>query len=139
MNTRANRSYFFDVGLRFECQECGACCTGAPGTIYAGALEIRRIAQFVGISVPDLKDAYLYPFRDSYSIREDSEGRCLFYERVCTIYPVRPIQCSTFPFWFDNLRSEQAWLNVAAECPGVGRGRLYSKEEILKIALSAFG
>ena len=138
MDTLNKRSYFFDGGLRFECRGCGACCTGDPGTIYVGALEIARIAQFLRVPVSVFKDTYLYPFRDSYSIREDSEGRCFFYEEGCTIYSVRPTQCSTFPFWFHNLRSEKIWQDLAGDCPGVGRGRLYSKEEILEIALSTF-
>ena len=38
------------------------------------------------------------------------------------IYPVRPTQCRTWPFWEDNLKSPQAWKNASERgrgCPGM--------------------
>jgi len=136
MGSYFNRSCFFDDGLRFECQRCGACCTGEPGTIYVGPDEILRIAEFLQTTTANFVEHYLYPFRDSYSIRERADGRCFFYASGCTIYPVRPNQCKSFPFWFDNLRSEIHWRKVSDRCPGIGQGRLYSKEQILEIVQS---
>ena len=71
-----------------------------------------------------------------YSIGEDEDGGCLFYKDGCTIHPVRPSQCITFPFWFENLRSSKKWRKMARECPGIGCGSLYSKEQILEIVQS---
>ena len=133
MDSFLNRSCFFDEGLRFECQRCGACCTGEPGTIYVGPDEILPIAEFLQISAADFIGHYLYPFRDSYSIREHADGRCFCYANGCTIYPVRPNQCKSFPFWPDNLRSETQWKKVSDTCPGIDHGRLYTKAEILEI------
>lgn len=130
------RPYFFDPGLRFACQGCGACCTGAPGTIYVHPIEIERIARHLGIKAASFIDQYLYPFKDSYSIDEDEQGACLFYNNGCRIYPVRPLQCRTFPFWFSNLRSMSRWQRIQQECPGIGCGRLYTKAEIVSIACS---
>ncbi|MBI5552003.1 MAG: YkgJ family cysteine cluster protein [Desulfobacterales bacterium] len=127
----ADRAYFFDHGLRFECQQCGQCCTGESGTIYVGPEEIAAMAAHLGLPVGPFVETYLYPFRDSHSIREDDLGNCLFYDQGCTIYPVRPMQCSSFPFWFSNLRSEKRWQALRRECPGIGQGRLYTKQEIL--------
>lgn len=133
MDLLSNCSYFFDNGIRFQCQRCGACCTGEPGTIYVEQSEIPRIAHFTGIPLHDIIEKFLYPFRDSYSIREDQEGRCFFYNNGCTIYPVRPNQCRSFPFWLENLRSEKEWRWVSDRCPGIGRGKLYTKMQILEI------
>lgn len=133
MNFSYNRSYFFDKGIRFECQKCGACCTGEPGTIYVARDEVSQIAHFLNISENAHLQEYLYPFRDSYSVREAKDGDCLFFKDGCTIYPVRPSQCRDFPFWLDNLRSENNWRKVSAECPGIGKGRLFQKDEILSI------
>ena len=36
-------------GLRFECTQCGKCCTGAPGYVWLTIPEIYRIAEFLGI------------------------------------------------------------------------------------------
>ena len=129
----AKNSYFFDQGLRFGCLKCGACCVGEPGTIYVTDAEIGTIAAWLNQSVDAFTAQYLYPFKDSYSIKEDEQGRCLFFEDGCTIYAIRPLQCRTFPFWFSNLRSQHRWQRIKNECPGIGRGRLYSREEILKL------
>lgn len=125
------RAYFFDQGLRFECQQCGQCCTGDPGTIFVGPDEVAPIAEYCRISEAGLIADYLYPFKDSYSIREDEKGRCLFFDNGCTIYDVRPLQCRTFPFWFDNLRSPVRWDRIQKQCPGIGRGKRYTKDEIM--------
>jgi len=129
-----NRSYFFDQGLCFACQQCGACCVGDPGTIYVTLKEIISIAVHLKMSVADFSNRYLYSYKDSYSIGEDEDGDCLFYNQGCTIYSIRPLQCRTFPFWFSNLRSENRWQRVQGKCPGIGKGRRYTKKEILDIA-----
>ena len=48
----------------------------------------------------------------------------------CTIYPVRPRQCRTFPFWPENLESPEAWEEATETCHGVGSGKLYRLEDI---------
>lgn len=128
------RSYFFDDGLCFECTQCGACCVGDAGTIYVSAEETTAVAAHLEISRNRFINDYLYPYKDSYSIREDADSRCLFFDQGCRIYSVRPLQCRTFPFWFSNLRSENRWYRIAAQCPGVGQGRRYSRHDILQIA-----
>lgn len=132
-----DRPYFFDDGLMFECQRCGDCCTGAPGTIYVAEGEIAPIAEYCRLSKAELISTYLYPFMDSYSIREDLRGHCLFFENGCAIYEVRPLQCRTFPFWSSNLRSRVHWDRIGKQCPGIGRGRRYSREEIMALARQA--
>jgi Fe-S-cluster containining protein len=138
MKTVGERSYFFDQGIRFECQRCGACCTGSPGTVYVGKNEIIRISHFLGISDSQLIDTYLYPYRKSYSIREARDGECFFFDAGCKIYPVRPDQCRTFPFWFSNLRSREKWQHIRGECPGIGCGPLFTKHQILEIVQLTF-
>jgi len=136
MDLSYNHAYFFDSGIRFECQRCGVCCTGDPGTIYVDHLEISYIAEYLGIPVSLFIEKYLYPFRNNYSIREHPDGRCFFYDKGCNIYPVRPHQCRSFPFWLENLRSEAEWQKVSSTCPGIGHGQLFTKEQILEIVQS---
>jgi hypothetical protein len=132
----SNRSYFFDQGIQFECRRCGACCTGDPGIVYADKNEATRIAEYLSVEFSFFIGKYLYPLKGGYGIREHSGGRCFFYDNGCTVYPVRPHQCRTFPFWFENLRSVQKWRRVSEGCPGIGCGALYPKEKILKIVRS---
>ncbi|MCF8067815.1 MAG: YkgJ family cysteine cluster protein [Desulfobacterales bacterium] len=128
-----NRPYFFDTGIRFECRQCGTCCTGEPGSVLVSAEEVSAISAFLKIEVWAFIERYLYPFRGSFSIREHPDGRCLFYENGCTIYPVRPTQCKTYPFWFNNMRSKDRWIKTTRECPGIGQGRLFIKEDLLDL------
>ena len=130
------RPYFFDDGIRFQCRRCGRCCTGEPGTISVSADEIRSLADHLGLTVDVFTRRYLYPYKDSYSIGEHADGRCLFFDDGCSIYPWRPHQCRTFPFWFSNLRSEDRWMSIADQCPGIGHGRRYSRSEILELVRS---
>lgn len=67
------------------------------------------------------------------SLTEYANGDCTFFDgetRRCTIYPVRPAQCRTWPFWRSNLESPQAWKDVQVECPGAGHGSLVPLEAI---------
>jgi Fe-S-cluster containining protein len=128
-----NKPVYIENGLCFECQRCGTCCNGETGIIYVYEDEITAIAEFLDIDREMFVERCLYPFKDSYSIREDDTGRCIFYENGCAIYPVRPIQCWSFPFWYHMIKSEEAWKEAASKCPGIGKGKRYTKEEITEI------
>ena len=133
-----DRSYFFDEGILFECRRCGTCCTGSPGTVYVNKPEISDISRFLCISDQSFTSRYAYAYKDAYSLREKPDGECVFFQGKCIIYPVRPLQCRTFPFWFINLRSEAAWRNMGKACPGIGKGAWFSKERILLIHHAVF-
>ncbi len=125
--------YFFDQGIRFGCQCCGACCTGAPGIVRVSPPEIDAIAAYLDRPVPWVVEEFVAPWEHGLRIREYDDGRCILYENGCRIYPVRPGQCQTFPFWFVNLRSEARWRTISQNCPGIGTGRRYTRDEILTI------
>ena len=131
---RGMHRYFFDEGLSFECRRCGTCCTGAPGTVYVAPDETMPLAKYLGLQLSELIHQHLYPFKDSFSIREDDNGNCRFFDQGCRIYPVRPFQCRSFPFWFSNLRSEAIWKQVCLQCPGIGKGQWFSREQLMAIA-----
>jgi len=126
------RSYFFDEGLRFECQRCGGCCNGEPGLIRVSDEECQAIAAFLELELDDFVNYCLHQVEGFASIREDETGRCIYYEKGCSIYPVRPLQCRTFPFWPEYLRSPESWDEASRRCPGVNQGRIYSKAEIFE-------
>ncbi len=120
-------------GLSFSCTRCGDCCTGAPGHVWVTRAEIERLARHLGLGVSEFGQRYLRKVGRRYSLTERSGGDCVFYDKGCTVYPVRPTQCRTFPFWPENLRTRAAWEEVGDECPGVGKGRLQPLEEIRRI------
>jgi Fe-S-cluster containining protein len=119
-------------GLRFECTRCGACCTGAPGYVWVTPEEVARLAEFLGESVEEFGRKSLRRVGSRYSLIEKAGGDCIFWSREsgCTVYPARPVQCRTWPFWPDNLEAPDDWERTQRACPGSGRGRLYSLDEI---------
>ena len=133
MHDLAQRAYFFDAGIRFTCRRCGACCTGSPGIVRVEAARVSEIASYLDLSPSQVIGRYLDGCDCGYRVKEDDDGRCLFFEEGCRIYPVRPSQCRTFPFWFVNLRSPDRWQAVEMQCPGIGTGRHYCKADILAI------
>ena len=45
----AARPDWYDDGLRFECTQCGNCCTGPPGMVWFTPEEGRRMAEGLGL------------------------------------------------------------------------------------------
>jgi Fe-S-cluster containining protein len=64
----------------------------------------------------------------------DPEKNCLFLEdKQCKIYEVRPHQCRTWPFWPENMKKSLWEREIAPVCSGIGKGRLFSADEIEEI------
>lgn len=113
-------------GFKFDpekCEECGGkCCIGEPGNVFVNQLEMRAIAEFLKINFIDFKTDFLVRYDNKYSIKEIVRGEshdCLFFDietKKCTIYPVRPMQCRTFPFW-DYYKNHPDEFDT--DCPGV--------------------
>ena len=123
-------SQWYGDGLKFRCTQCGNCCTGAPGYVWVTRQEIAKLVKFLGLSQKEFGLRYLRRIGNRNSLIEKPNGDCVFYDRGCSVYPARPRQCRTYPFWPENLRSKAAWEGVSEECPGVGTGKLYSPDDI---------
>lgn len=124
---------WYQEGLRFECTQCGNCCSGPPGAVWVTEDDIRDIADFRGLSIGETKINHTKLIRGQLSLREFANGDCTFLDgqtRRCTIYPVRPAQCRTWPFWNSNLVSPEAWEKAKGVCPGMGQGPLVPLEFI---------
>ena len=67
--------------------------------------EIEAIAGFLGISIAEFGRRYLRRVGGSLSLTEKPNHDCIFWDDGCTVYPVRPTQCRTFPFWPENLET----------------------------------
>jgi len=124
---------WYAEGLHFGCTRCGACCKG-EGHVWVGEAEIEALAAHLDLRIEDFGRRYLRRVGHKVSLVDGPDGACVFWEEECTVYPVRPAQCRTFPFWKQNLRSEAAWNQVADESPGVNQGRFYGLEEIESLA-----
>jgi Fe-S-cluster containining protein len=139
------REWFDEEPVRFECTQCGACCTGSSGFVLFSRKEGERIANRLGISYAEFHDRYTHETPAGRSLREsvviDEHGRtmhdCIFLDRqalpgrlICSLYEDRPTQCRTFPYWPENVSSRRAWRAVARACEGIGRGNFVPSSEI---------
>ena len=143
---------WYAAGLHFTCTQCGNCCTGGPGYVWISKEEIERLAKHLAITPGQVVNQYCRRVDGKYSLRENRNERgeydCVFLKeekvtdtgdgrqivhtkRTCTIYHFRPLQCRTWPFWTENLRSEQRWHQSAQRCHGMNAGeRVFSREQI---------
>ncbi len=122
-------------GLRFRCTQCGNCCSGDPGYVWARKEEIKGIAKFLGKPDERLDKEHIRRVGFRYSLTEQPDGDCIFLKRsggkaTCSIYPVRPLQCRTWPFWSDVVRTPESWETVSQTCPGINQGTHYDLVQI---------
>lgn len=120
-------------GLRFECTQCGNCCTGSAGYVWVNDEEIAAIAEYLHEPVGAIRLLHTRPARGKVSLTEFANGDCVFFDpatRGCKVYPVRPVQCRTWPFWSSNIANPEGWQQVQQGCPGAGCGPLYVLSEI---------
>jgi len=125
---------WYSEGLRFECSECGDCCTGAPGYVWVNKAESTLIANKLGIDdVEEFLDKYTRKIGIRRSLKEFPNGDCVFFDteaRNCSVYEARPRQCKTWPFWSSNLKTPEDWERTCNDCPGSGTGKLFQIDEI---------
>ncbi len=128
---------WYEAGLRFECTQCGNCCTGAPGYVFVTKKEMGLISDFLQSRGRSLGDEHVRRVGRRHSLTEDeASGDCCFLQRTpdgkrtCGIYPVRPLQCRSWPFWDGNLASADTWEEAASDCPGMNRGRRHDFVQI---------
>jgi len=129
-------------GLSFTCTQCGNCCTGPPGYVWFSDEEAKQIAEHLGISEREFRKRYAKKKFGKWSLGEvkrNGQYDCVFLTRDeqgkawCSIYPVRPTQCQTWPFWPENLASPEAWEKAAETCPGMRTGKDYYPPEQIRI------
>lgn len=148
---------WYAQGLKFTCTQCGNCCTGGPGFVWISDKEVTRLAEFLGLTPRQVLAKYCRKIGSRWSLKErrSSEGLydCVFLteqaestpaprqarprepiplrRRGCSVYPVRPLQCRTWPFWDTNLASRQNWEHSSLRCPGMGHGtRHFTQKQI---------
>jgi Fe-S-cluster containining protein len=56
------------------------------------------------------------------SLKEKTNGDCVFWKEGCAVYTSRPLQCRTYPFWPAALETPENWKTFTADCPGTHNG-----------------
>lgn len=126
---------FYREGLRFQCQGDGKCCVsrGRYGYVYLSFNDRRRLAHHLGIATNQFTCRFTEKEDGLYQLKYDGKDCPFFQKNRCSVYPARPWQCRTWPFWPENMNKTVWEREVASYCPGAGKGRLYSAAEIEEI------
>lgn len=128
---------WYGAGLRFQCTQCGDCCSGAEGYVWVNQAEIDALAAVKGMTSAEFEAAFVKRVGVRRSLVERPGGDCVLLDeatRRCTAYEARPRQCRTWPFWDSNLRSPEAWAEAAESCPGCNVGNIVPLERIVEQA-----
>ena len=125
-------------GVQFECQGSGKCCVsrGEYGFVYMTGVDRVAMAKTLKMKTKDFMEKYCEKTDGVWHIRETrTNGDCVFLEggNRCGVYEGRPQQCRTWPFWPEVMNAKTWKKEVSSFCPGIGKGRVYSPEEIREI------
>ncbi|MGK5090011.1 YkgJ family cysteine cluster protein [Bdellovibrionota bacterium FG-2] len=123
---------FWSDGIRFQCQGTGRCCTARDtyGYVYLTLADRRRLAKHLKLATGAFTRKFCQKTNGHFHLK-DFKRNCDFMKGTgCSVYEARPTQCRTWPFWPENMNARAWHRDVVAFCPGVGKGRLYSKTEI---------
>lgn len=139
MSAGAPKKKWWHEGIRFECQGSGKCCTsrGSYGYVYLTLNDRRRMAKHLDMSTGAFTRLFCKKTDGFYHLNNPDADCHFLKDKRCTVYEGRPSQCRTWPFWPDNMNAKTWNTDVASYCPGVGKGKLHSKEDIEKV-LSEF-
>ena len=126
---------FYKDGLRFSCKRCSFCCTGFPGVVLLSEDDLRRLADWAGLSDEQFTLAYCRWIENDegtkyLSLRERQNCECIFWKDGCEAYEARPVQCRTYPFWTNVMESLESWSKECGDCPGMNQGNLHTADEI---------
>jgi len=102
--------------------------------------EGRAMAKKLNIGLDDFYARYTRKIGSRWSLTENvisGKYDCVFLDREsekpsCKLYETRPLQCRTWPFWRENLRSEKCWQYAKDQtpCAGMDSGNLVPASEI---------
>jgi Fe-S-cluster containining protein len=102
----------------FECRRCGDCCKGFGGTYLTGK-DIEAISRYIGSKPEKFVVRYCSLSGTKLVLAQRSDGYCIFWDKICTIHPVKPRMCRKWPFIESILVDAENWLIMADSCPGI--------------------
>jgi hypothetical protein len=101
--------------------------------VYLSFGDRRRLAAHQRMSTSEFTALYTRKVDGLHELRYTGRDCPFFQDNRCRVYEARPWQCRTWPFWPENMNSRVWETEVASWCPGAGKGRLYTSEEIENI------
>ena len=102
----------------FQCKKCGECCKGYGGT-YVTRADIRAISEFLGEDPETFVEKYCQMSGKRPVLAQGPDGFCVFWDKLCTIHPVKPAMCKAWPFIKPVLKDISNWEIMSQFCPGI--------------------
>jgi Fe-S-cluster containining protein len=102
----------------FTCRKCGDCCKGYGGT-YVDEKDIESIADFIHTDPESFVRTYCKRTEKMPLLAQRENDYCIFWDGQCTIHPVKPRMCRSWPFIESVLIDIKNWHIMAALCPGI--------------------
>lgn len=102
----------------FQCIQCGTCCKGYGGT-YVDATDIAAIADYLRLPIKIVLENYCASSGKRLVLTQRDDGYCIFWKKLCTIHPVKPLMCRRWPFIPSLLVDITNWQIMADSCPGI--------------------
>ena len=97
---------------------CGQCCNGYGGTFVTES-DVRAIAKYINIDPEKFVDKYCSYSGKRPLLSQKADGYCIFFDKLCTIHPVKPHMCRQWPYLPSVLVDIQNWHTMAVGCPGI--------------------
>jgi len=102
----------------FNCKKCGDCCKGYGGTFVTEG-EIETIASYIHTDPQRFVADKCQMSGERPVLAQSGSGYCIFWDEECTIHPVKPRMCKSWPFIESVLVDINNWHIMAALCPGI--------------------
>ena len=102
----------------FACKQCGECCIGYGGTFITDQ-DIERISAYIGTDPHGFVEQFCCLSGDKPVLTQQDDGHCVFWDKVCTIHPVKPQMCRKWPYIESLLIDFGNWNIMASMCPGM--------------------
>ena len=89
------------------------------------------MAKALGLTTRTFTKEYCGNEDGVFHLIDGEDGHCQFLkDKKCSVYEGRPTQGRTWPFWPEVMDAKTWNKEVAGFCPGVGKGKIWSAEEI---------
>ncbi|CAN2042254.1 Zinc/iron-chelating domain-containing protein [Candidatus Magnetomoraceae bacterium gMMP-15] len=109
----------------FECKKCGDCCKGYGGT-YLTQQDVKKIANYIKTDTSTFVEKYCQISGKNLVIAQAENGYCIFWDKLCTIHPVKPRMCKAWPYIKSVLKDEMNWKIMGSCCPGIKQDIAYA-------------
>jgi uncharacterized protein len=89
-----------------------------------------------------LQDSGAKVILDLPVLKSKEDTSCIFYDKGCTVYSVRPKACRLFPFRVEEETTSQGdmilRINYNPTCPGIGKGKNVDRRALEKLVTDQF-